>query len=287
MDEWNTLKKENYMKNICINLGNGIINFSQESFKDFNSADIKTYEEYLDIQWKSLGNSRRYLEMCYYEDVEYCFKGRVERVTDDNILFKRILINGMYIDGTGFEGVEDHVWMDRRGFENYKNGDCLSFCANIYRYIKKNNGKLLDYGLREASNIRLIHNYEVPTDEDLINQQIEQLVCETCLFTNNCFMGMCVANKEERQETIDFLKQIEPGSFTPLTVLAAYEIAGQVFSQMTNGELDKNSPKYQVMKKILNEAGRRNAGCVWRLEDAVPSMFHPQKPRIYIYATTK
>lgn len=280
--EWEKIKKEHYMEDCCINVGDGFINFSLESMKDFSTDDFKSYDEYLDIQWKSLKNTRRYFEMCYYCEEYSYFKGQIERMTSDNILFKRILVSGMYSDGLGFEGKEDHVWMDKAEFEGYKAGDCLRFSAEVYRYIKKNNGKMMDYGLRNPEGIEIIQSYEIPTDEDLINQQIDQLVCETCLFTNHCYMGMCIADEKDREEKIAFLKQIEPGKFTEFTVLAAYEMAGQVFSQLTGGKLDKNDPNYEINKKIINEAGKRNAGCVWPLEKALCSMLIPEKPRLYI-----
>jgi hypothetical protein len=34
----------------------------------------------------------------------------------------------MYSDGTGFEGKEDHVWLDLSGFEKFSVGDCVGFC---------------------------------------------------------------------------------------------------------------------------------------------------------------
>ena len=42
----------------------------------------------------------------------------------------------MYTDGTMFDGKEDHVWMDKSGFEEYTIGDGVSFGAEVYRYVK-------------------------------------------------------------------------------------------------------------------------------------------------------
>ena len=61
------------------------------------------------------------------------FKGCIERITKENILFKRIFVTGMYPDATFFDGKEDHVWMSRNGFEDYKVGDCVQFFAEVYR----------------------------------------------------------------------------------------------------------------------------------------------------------
>ena len=52
------------------------------------------------------------------------------------ICLKRIFISGMYTDGTMFDGKEDHVWMDKSGFEEYAIGDGVSFGAEVYRYVK-------------------------------------------------------------------------------------------------------------------------------------------------------
>ena len=45
---------------------------------------------------------------------------------------KRIFISGMYTDGTMFDGKEDHVRMDKSGFEEYAIGDGVSFGAEVY-----------------------------------------------------------------------------------------------------------------------------------------------------------
>lgn len=95
-------------------------------------------------------------------------------------------------------------------------------------------------------------------------------------------MGMCFADKHEKEEKIKFLKELEPGIFTEHTVLAAYEISGQVFSQLTGGHIDKDSPNYEVSRKILEDAKKLNNGQIWPLEDALASMVYPDKPRVYI-----
>lgn len=87
------------------------------------------------------------------------FKGQIEKVKSKHVCFKatphnltkrrqrlagtivrrclkRIFISGMYTDGTMFDGKEDHVWMDKSGFEEYAIGDGVSFGAEVYRYVK-------------------------------------------------------------------------------------------------------------------------------------------------------
>ena len=53
-----------------------------------------------------------------------------------HVCFKRIFISGMYTDGRMFDGKEDHVWMDKSGFEEYAVGDGVSLGAEVYRYVK-------------------------------------------------------------------------------------------------------------------------------------------------------
>lgn len=64
------------------------------------------------------------------------FKGQIEKVKSKHVCFKRIFISGMYTNGTMFDGKEDHVWMDKSGFEEYAIGDGVSFGAEVYRYVK-------------------------------------------------------------------------------------------------------------------------------------------------------
>lgn len=84
----------------------------------------------------------------------------------------------------------------------------------------------------------------VPTKEELINEQIINLVCEVCIFNNeHCYCGMYVENPDEVKEMFTILKNLQPGKFTTLTVMAAYEIWGRVFSQLGGLSADKDDPK--------------------------------------------
>ena len=69
------------------------------------------------------------------------FKGELEKVNKTRVCFKRIFTTGMFFDGGMFDGKEDHVWMDKQGFEEYQVGDSIEFFAEIYRYVKTGNGK--------------------------------------------------------------------------------------------------------------------------------------------------
>lgn len=85
----------------------------------------------------------------------------------------------------------------------------------------------------------------VPTKEELINEQIINLVCEVCIFNNeHCYCGMYVENPDEVKEMFTILKNLQPGKFTTLTVMAAYEIWGRVFSQLGGLSADKDDPNF-------------------------------------------
>lgn len=176
----------------------GNIDFSLNGKVDIVGGEKLSYDDYLDIQIQSYGKQRSWFAMCYYS-IPCEFMGCIEKKTKKNICFKRIYVSGMYPDGDCFEGKEDHVWMDIQGFEDFKVGDCASFYADIYRYIKTGNGKVLDYSLRNPQNTRQITSYELPSDDDLIKQSINQILCETCYLSEHCNKTYCPRNQEELQ----------------------------------------------------------------------------------------
>ena len=147
--------------------------------------------------------------MCYYY-IPLEFKGEIERITRKAVCFKRIYVLGMYPDGMCFDGKEDHVWIDKHGIEGYCVGDCLSFFAEPYRYIKTGNGKQIDFGLRNLQSIKRIEKYELPFNEELILQSMDAIICETCYIKEQCFGGMCIRDKKERQSLRkDMLKVVK------------------------------------------------------------------------------
>ena len=168
--------------------------------KDVVGGENLTYNDYLDIMKESGNKTRKYFELCYYDSFYNHFKGQIEKKSKGRICFKRIFVSGMYGDGFCFEGREDHVWMEDKGFEPYAVGDCLSFTAEIYRYLKTGKGKSIDFALRNPDDIVSIDAYELPSDDDLLLQSIDQMICEVCMFNEHCYMGMCIADKEWREE---------------------------------------------------------------------------------------
>lgn len=132
----------NYEENIIAMTEGGDVNFNPQSLIDLVGGEKLSYNDYIDIQIQSFGKQRGWFKTCYYE-MPAEFKGQIDRVTKNTVCFKRIFVTGMYSDGTFFDGKEDHVWMDRSGFEEYAVGDCVTFFAEVYQYLKTSNGKPL------------------------------------------------------------------------------------------------------------------------------------------------
>ena len=169
--------------------------------KDVFNGENLTYEEYLQALFNSRNERRHCFEYCYYSNAWCNFKGQISRFNKKKgrVIFKRIYISGGLMDGDCYEGKEDHVWMDIKPFEDYQEGDCLSFGGEIYRYLKTRNGKQISFGIRAPYDISKIECYELPTDEDMIMQAVDQMICEVCMFNEHCYMGMCIANEEWRE----------------------------------------------------------------------------------------
>lgn len=187
----------------------GTIDFDPEGYKSVVGADRFTYDEYLEVQIKSFHKTRDWFETCFH-NIPLGFKGCIEKNTGKRVCFQRIVVEGMYPDGDCFVGKEDHVWMDISGFEGFQVGDCLSFFAEIYRYVKTGNGKQIDFGLRNPEGIKQIKAYELPTDEELMEQEIEQMLCETCYLEEHCNRVSCLHLRNDmrnlKKQMLDVLK---------------------------------------------------------------------------------
>lgn len=188
-----------YGDNIFVSSKFGEIDFSPDGKADIIGGEKLSYDDYLDIQIQSYGKQRLWFALCYY-NIPDKFMGCINKKTKKNICFQRIYVSGVYPDGDCFEGKEDHVWMDIHGFEDFKVGDCVSFYAEVYRYIKTGNGRILDYSLKNPEDIKQIASYDLPGDDDLIKQSINQILCETCCFSEHCTKAYCLRNQEELQE---------------------------------------------------------------------------------------
>ena len=180
-----------YGKKVLVSTYNGVIDFSLDGYTDIVGGNDLTYDEYLDIQIRSLGTYRRYLAMCYHY-VAAGFRGQTEKINDNYLCFKHLFVEGMFFDGEMFDGKEDHVWMSNQGFESFCVGDCISFCADVYRYIKTGRGRSIDYGLCHPSAIHKIQPYRLPSDDELSMQAIQKIICETCFLSEHCNRVFCL-----------------------------------------------------------------------------------------------
>ena len=201
-EDWLATKKANYGSKVRMQVYGGIIDFDPDRQRDLAGGDKITYDEYLNLQMMACerkGSVRWYFALCYYY-IPLEFKGEIERITEKAVCFKRICVLGMYQDGSCFDGKEDHVWIDKQGLEQYQVGDYLSFFAEPYQYIKTGNGKQIDFGLRNLQGVKKIDKYELPSDEELMIQSIDAIICKTCYLSDQCGAGICIRNKKEIQD---------------------------------------------------------------------------------------
>ena len=180
----------------------GIIDTSEDAMKDVVGGEKLSYEEYLQALFNSRNIRRHCFEYCYYRNAMCDFKGKISGFDKmkGKVVFNRIYIAGGFVDGDCYEGKEDHVWMDIEPFVDYKEGDCLSFGGEIYRYLKTSDGKQISFGVRKPYNIKKIGPYELPSVDDMLMQAVDQMVCEVCMYNEHCYMGRCIANEEWREE---------------------------------------------------------------------------------------
>ncbi len=187
-----------YGDNVVVMSEFGSIDFSPNSTKEIVSSINLTYDDYLEAQFNSKGNYRHDFANCYY-NIPMEFMGQIEKITKDKVCFKRIFVSGMFPDGVMFDGKEDHVWMNKQGFEGFSVDDSVSFFAEVYRYIKTGNGKTLDFGLRNPQSISKIDDYKLPTDEELMMQQINWIICESCMLNEQCNKNYCIMNPKDKK----------------------------------------------------------------------------------------
>lgn len=171
----------------------GVIDTTDDAMKDVAGGENLSYEEYLQVLFNSRNIIRHCFEYCYYSNAWCDFKGRISRFDKKKgkVIFNCVYVSGGLMDGDCYEGKEDHVWMDMEPFEEYQVGDCLSFGGEIYRYLKTKNGKQISFGIREPYDIKKIESYELPSDDDMLMQAVDQMICEVCMFNEHCYMGMC------------------------------------------------------------------------------------------------
>lgn len=201
-ERWKEFIEEYSHSNCIVQTEFGIIDMSDDAIIDVHNGENLTYDEYLQALFNSKDERRHCFEHCYYNYACCNFKGQISKFNrrKGKVIFNRIYISGTFMDGEGYKGKEDHVWMDIQPFESYQVGDCLSFGGEIYRYLKTGSGKKISFGIREPHDIARVEEYELPNDDEMIMQAIDQIICDVCLFREHCYMGMCIASKEWRED---------------------------------------------------------------------------------------
>lgn len=202
-ERWEVAKRELSGSRLGVITEWGFIDFDPAGLKDLVGGEGMSYEEYLELQKASGDEVRHDFEKAYYENCWITCKGRIEKISKakDRICFERIYLGAFSCDGNGFVGKKDRVWMECDGFEGYQVGTNLSFTAEIYRYVKTGNGKMLDFGLRDPREIREIGAYDLLSDEELELQDADQFICrDLCLYKEHCNGTACLANADWREE---------------------------------------------------------------------------------------
>lgn len=186
------------------NTYDGVIDFNPEGYKEVVGAEKMSYDDYISAQIDSFGKTRTDFINCYF-NIPLEFRGQIEKITKTHVCFKRVFVSGMFPDGDMFDGKEDHVWMDKHDFESFEVNDCVKFFAEVYRYVKTGNGKLIDYSLRTPLGIEKIDFYTLPSDEELLAQEIDRIICENCYLSEQCNRTFCLlpkGTKKNRQNQI-------------------------------------------------------------------------------------
>ncbi len=181
----------NYGKKIVQEVEEGYIDFDPNGMAEVVNGEKLTYNDYIDAQINAIGKTHGGFQWCFY-NIPFGFKGQIERINDEFVCFQRISIEGMYPDGICSDDREQHIWMDLKGFEGFQPGDCVEFAAEPYRYLKTGSGKQIDYGLRNPTGVKKIDKYDLPTDEELMRQELDLISCEACYLNENCDRLNCV-----------------------------------------------------------------------------------------------
>lgn len=140
---------------------------------------------------------RAYLQWYYAEGGNVVahadFKGRIKKITNRGILFEKLYINFCERDGCGVNGKEEHVWIfDKKPFLSVgaKLNDCVQFTGLVYAYQRRD--KSVDFSLKDCSEVNIIDEYTLPSDEQLLKQSADRLRCEVCLYTDHCDRVFCI-----------------------------------------------------------------------------------------------
>lgn len=174
----------------------GLIDFDPKTKANLVGGENLSYREYIELQKRSGRHVKQSLEQFYYDACYYTFMGQITDINhaNDQVLFDKLIIDAIYMDGSCTTAIEEHISIPVQGFERYQKGDGVRFAADIYRYITKDN--MIDYGLKCFSEVRPMPVAEIPTEEDIKRQKIEDIICkELCMYRDRCY-GNCIADSD-------------------------------------------------------------------------------------------
>lgn len=135
---------------------------------------------------------REGLKGCYCDSIRNIFKGQILDEKNGRFLFKRIFIQYTDFSGMVHKRKEDHVWIDADKFRKagLQKGDYTEFWGEVYIYQRKN--KTHELGIRNPDMIKKIKEYDLPSDEELLEQFVQQVKCATCLCAEQCCRTFCL-----------------------------------------------------------------------------------------------
>lgn len=209
-EKWEEKKARFYKKDCICLMHGGAIFFSETSMSGLEGGEGMGYDEYLDIQRQSLGKIRASLIPAFADHGLVTINGRIGKIdrVKKMICFPEAWISAW--DRSEYwanprpvpdytPAKEDNLWMALDGFENFKVGDCVSFTAEVYRFVKFRNDPfrrpVIDFGVRNPENIKKENEKNLPTEEDLLEFRISQILCEMCMYEDHCY-GHCIASED-------------------------------------------------------------------------------------------
>ena len=137
------------------------------------------------------------------------FKGHVVDISPNRgYLFVRLYLKFTDYDWRYGDDVvetyEDHVWVyDDQPFKDagIEVGDNVQFSALVYAYHRKDGTE--DYSLKAPQDIKKIESYELPKEnKGLSNSFFASLVCETCMYADQCYGEPCIAPEGYKENRI-------------------------------------------------------------------------------------
>lgn len=209
-EKWEEKKARFYKKDCICLMHGGAIFFGETSMSGLEGGEGLGYDEYLDIQKQSLGKIRAGLIPAFADHGLVTIRGRIGKIdrVKKMVCFPEAWISAW--DGPEYmansrpvpdytPAKEGNLWMALDGFDNFRVGDCVSFTAEVYRFVRLRNDPsrhpVIDFGVRNPENIKKEDEKDLPTEEDLLEFRISQILCEMCMYEDHCY-GHCIASDD-------------------------------------------------------------------------------------------